>query len=386
MREIASRRSGFLPSVRPAHACAAAPATRHPMLPDTPAALVDVERMEANLRRAAAYCRAHGLAWRPHAKTHKSPALAALQVAAGAVGVTVATVLEAERMATAVDDLLLAYPPIGDAKLRRLMALPAQTRLTVGLDSREALAGLAAAAHAAERTVGVLVEVDAGMGRVGVQDPAAAVALAVEAAAARGIRYRGILFYPGHLRGGEDDRAGLGAVSRRLAGFRGALAEAGLAPEVVSGGSTPTFWSSHEVEGLTEVRPGTNLFNDRTTAAIGACAWEDCAYSVLATVVSVAVPGQAVVDAGAKALAKEEIRAPGGGYGALLDRPEVRVKALSEEHGLLDLSETDWRPAVGERVRIVPNHVCVSVNLHERLHGVRGDDVVEQWAVSARGR
>jgi D-serine deaminase-like pyridoxal phosphate-dependent protein len=165
-----------------------------------------------------------------------------------------------------------------------------------------------------------------------------------------------------------------------------ALEEAGLAPEVVSGGSTPTFWRSHDVAGLTEVRPGTSIFNDRTTAEIGACGWEENAYSVLATVVSVAVPGQAVVDAGSKALSKEEIRADTIGYGALLDRPEIVVKAVSEEHGLLDLSQTDWRPRIGERVRIVPNHVCVSVNLHERLYGVRGDAVVEVWDVAARGR
>jgi D-serine deaminase-like pyridoxal phosphate-dependent protein len=357
------------------------------MLPDTPAPLVDVDRMDANLRRAAEYCRANGLRWRPHAKTHKSSALAARQVAAGAVGVTVATVREAEVMARTVDDLLLAYPPLGAAKLARLMALPERVRLTVGLDSRVALDGLAAAARAARRTVGVLVEVDAGMGRVGVQSPRDAVELARSAAAAGGVEYRGILFYPGHLRE-EVARQGEGVrgASERLREVVDALSAAGLAPEVVSGGSTPTFGRSHEFRGVTEVRPGTSIFNDRTTAEIGACAWEECAYSVLATVVSVAVPGQAVVDAGAKALAKEELRATGGGYGALLDRPEVVVRSLSEEHGILDLGATVWRPQVGETVRIVPNHVCVSVHLHERLYGVRGDRVVAEWEVEARGR
>jgi D-serine deaminase-like pyridoxal phosphate-dependent protein len=160
----------------------------------------------------------------------------------------------------------------------------------------------------------------------------------------------------------------------------------GLRPRVVSGGSTPTFWRSHEVAGITELRPGTNIFNDRTTAEIGACAWDECAYTVLATVVSTAVAGQAVVDAGSKALAKEELRATGGGYGALLEHPEVVVKAVSEEHGLLDLSATDWRPRVGDRVRIVPNHVCVSVNLQERLWGVRGDEVAAEWEIAGRGR
>jgi D-serine deaminase-like pyridoxal phosphate-dependent protein len=195
------------------------------------------------------------------------------------------------------------------------------------------------------------------------------------------------MFYPGHVRsnvGGQDEA--IRALSDRVSSFVDALSAAGLAPEVVSGGSTPTFWRSHEVRGLTEVRPGTNIFNDRTTSEIGACGWDECAYSVLATVVSTAVPGQAVVDAGSKALAKEEIRAETVGFGALLDRPEVLVKSVSEEHGLLDLSRTEWRPRVGDRVRIVPNHVCVSVNLHERVYGVRGEQVVDAWNVAARGR
>ncbi|HST62297.1 MAG TPA: D-TA family PLP-dependent enzyme [Longimicrobium sp.] len=354
---------------------------------DTPAALVDVDRMHANLRRVAAYCREHGLAWRPHAKTHKTPELAVEQVRAGAVGVTVATPREAEVMSRVVDDLLLAYPPIGRAKLDRLMALPAGVRLTVGLDSAEALRGLAEAARAAGRPVGVLVETDAGMGRVGVQSAEDAVALARAAAEADGVEYRGILFYPGHVRERVEQQGdAIRTLSDRLGQTLEALHAAGVAPSVVSGGSTPTFWRSHEIAGLTEVRPGTSIFNDRTTSEIGACAWGECAYSVLATVVSTAVPGQAVVDAGSKALSREEIRADSTGFGALLDRPEVLVKAVSEEHGLLDLSRTDWRPRIGERVRIVPNHVCVSVNLHERLHGVRGDDVAHVWTIAARGR
>lgn len=354
---------------------------------DTPAALVDVDRMHANLRRAAAYCRQHGLAWRPHAKTHKSPALAVEQVRAGAVGVTVATPREAEVMGAVVDDLLLAYPPIGRAKLDRLMALPERVRLTVGLDSAEALRGLAEAARAAGRRVGVLVEMDAGMGRVGVQSPDDAVALARLAAEADGVEYRGIMLYAGHIRQRPEAQGDdLRTLSDRLGRMLRALDAAGVAPAVVSGGSTPTFDRSHEVAGLTEVRPGTSIFNDRTTAEIGACGWDECAYTVLATVVSTSVPGQAVVDAGSKALAREEIRADASGFGVLLDRPDVAVKALSEEHGLLDLSRTEWRPRIGDRVRIVPNHVCVSVNLQERLYGVRGDDVVDVWDVAARGR
>lgn len=354
---------------------------------DTPAAVVDVDRMTNNLRVTEEYCRARGLAWRPHTKTHKCRELGATQIAAGAHGLTVATLREAEVMARVCNDLLLAYAPVGAAKLERLFALPAHVRLSVALDSVEALAPLARAAQAAHRTVGVLVEIDAGMHRVGVPTPEAAVELARRVEQTPSAEYRGILFYPGHLRGPAQEQAeGMAALDRRVNEFVSALDGAGLRPQVVSGGSTPTFWHSHRIGALTEVRPGTNLFNDRTTAEIGACTWEECAYTVLATVVSTAVEGQAVVDAGSKALSREELRAAGGGYGALLDRPQVTLKSLSEEHGILDLSGTDWRPRVGERVRIVPNHVCVSVNLQDALYAARGDEVVDRWPVLARGR
>lgn len=354
---------------------------------ETPAALVEVDVMRVNLEKTARYCSEHGLAWRPHVKTHKTPELAAMQVAAGAIGVTVATPAEAEVMATVVDDILLAYPPLGESKLRRLMALPERIRLTVALDSAVALNELAAAAREAGRVVGVLVEVDVGMHRVGVQSPEAAAELARRSAAAEGIDFRGVMVYPGHIREHVSEQdAALEALARDVRGLIEVLESRGVAPAVVSGGSTPTLWQSHCIPGLTEIRPGTNIFNDRTTVAVGACTWDECAYSVLATVVSTSVPGQAVVDAGAKALAKEELRGHGGGYGAVLGRPEVVIKAMSEEHGLLDLGATDWRPEVGDRVRIVPNHVCVSVNLQERLLGVRGADIVEEWAVAGRRR
>jgi D-serine deaminase-like pyridoxal phosphate-dependent protein len=155
----------------------------------------------------------------------------------------------------------------------------------------------------------------------------------------------------------------------------------------VSGGSTPTIWRSHELNDVTEIRPGTYVFNDRTTAEIGACAWDDCALTVLATVVSTAVPGQAVIDAGSKALGREPIRgADAGGFGALLDRPDVLVKAMSEEHGMLDLSRVDWRPEVGETVQVVPNHVCIVVHLNDLVYGTRNGAVETSWPVAARGR
>jgi D-serine deaminase-like pyridoxal phosphate-dependent protein len=354
---------------------------------ETPAAVVDVDRVNRNLERVAAYTRSHGLGWRPHTKTHKTAALGARQRSAGAVGLTVATPREAEVMATVADDILLAYPPVGVAKIERVLALPEHVRLMVALDSVDVLRPLAAAAAERGRTVRVLVEIDAGMRRVGVTDPEAAFALAARAVELPCIAFAGILYYPGHVRDPVGDQGRpLHDLSRRVEEFVQALERGGLDPQIVSGGSTPTLWRSHEVAELTEVRPGTDVFNDRTTVLIGACGWEDCAYSVAATVVSTSIAGQVVIDAGAKALAKEEVRGAGGGYGALLDRPEVVVSSVSEEHGILDLSASDWRPRVGDRVRVVPNHVCVSVNLQERLWVAEGERLVDSWPVEARGR
>jgi D-serine deaminase-like pyridoxal phosphate-dependent protein len=353
----------------------------------TPAAVVDLDRMEANLDRMAEYARASGIGLRPHTKTHKAPEIAAQQLERGAIGLTVATLREAETMAPLGADLLLAHPPVGRPKLERLMDVARTARITVALDSHEALEGLGDATAAAGVNVGVLIEADLGMHRVGVQTPADAVALARRAAEMSNVAYKGLLFYPGHIRQRvEEQDAAIDALNRDLARYIDALCDVGLSPAIVSGGSTPAAFGSHRVEGMTEMRPGTYVYNDRTTALVDACAWDDCAYTILATIISTAVPGQAVVDAGSKSIFREELRGTDAtGLGALLDRPEVIVKGMSEEHGLLDLSQTSWRPRVGDRVRIVPNHVCVSVNLQPQIYGVRGEKVETSWAVAARG-
>lgn len=359
-------------------------ATRLPPDIETPIGTVDLQRVGANARRVAAYAASHGLAWRPHIKTHKSLEVARLQLDAGAGGLTVATLREAEVMSALTGDLLLAYPPVGAAKVERLLGLPEVVDVKVALDSADVLGPLAAAAHAAGRTVGILVELDMGLGRVGVQTPGDAVALARRAADAEGVAFRGILFYPGHIRSAvAEQEAALAAVAARLKETLEAFGDAGLEPGIVSGGSTPTLWHSHLIPGMTEIRSGSCIFFDREALDVGVATLEDLAYTVLATVVSTAVPGRAVVDAGSKALSKE---ARGGeGFGFLLDRPEVTVAALSEEHGVLDISRSGWTPAIGERVRIVPNHVCVSVNLQDSVLGMDAGGA-RILALEGRGR
>jgi D-serine deaminase-like pyridoxal phosphate-dependent protein len=320
---------------------------------ETPLPLIDLGRVRANAQRVADYCAGHGIAWRPHVKTHKSLQIASVQLAAGAAGLTVATPREAEVMATICDDILLAYPPLGPSKLDRLMALDAEVSLTVGLDSRQALDELAAAAASSGRQVGVLVEIDVGLGRMGVTTPGEAAALAAHASDMEGLHYRGIMFYPGHIRTPSlEQHEALSALGTRL---------------------------SEVIETLTII------YNDRDMLTMGVCAPEHLAYAVVGTVVSTAVPGQAVLDTGSKALAKESFRSTGGGFGFVLEHPEVLVRSLSEEHGVLDLARTDWAPAVGDQVRVIPNHVCVSVNLQDRYLVDTGSGL-EAWPIQARGR
>lgn len=354
---------------------------------ETPVPIVDLDRLTHNLDRMAAYATLHDLRLRPHVKTHKAPRIATEQLQRGAVGLTCATTRELEVMSTVCDDLLLAYPPVGAARLERLMRLTPDAQLTVAVDSADSLPALAMAAKLARRNLDVYVEVDLGMHRVGVNPATEAVALARSVQSLAPLSFAGVMFYPGHVREPVGEQgAAIAKLAADVESLIERLTDGGLPPRVVSGGSTPLAWRIHEITGVNEVRPGTYVYNDRTTAGINACDWDDCALTVLATVVSTAVPGQAVVDAGTKALGREPLRSDGEGFAALMDRPEVTVQRMSEEHGVLDLSLTDWRPRVGDRVRLVPNHVCIVVHQFDEVVGVRGDYAETVWSVEARGR
>jgi len=354
---------------------------------ETPVPLVDLDRLERNLDRMARYAAEHRLGLRPHIKTHKAVRVASEQIGRGAVGLTCATPREAEVMSAVTHDVLVAHPPVG-LKADRLARLPAEVDLMVALDSVESVETLARAARSANRPVRVLVELDLGMHRVGVPAVEQAVALAKLVQERPPLVYAGINFYPGHIRvpPSEQDRL-LERLNDALQAALRKLEAGGVAPGIVSGGSTPTAFRTHDLQGLTEFRPGTYVYQDRSSVSLGTCEHADCAFTVLATVVSTAVPGQAVVDSGSKALGREprDLDASGG-YGELLDRPEVIVKGMSEEHGILDLSRTSWKPVVGDQVRIIPNHVCIVTHLNDTIVGIRGGQVVERYSVEARGR
>jgi D-serine deaminase-like pyridoxal phosphate-dependent protein len=352
----------------------------------TPAVVVDLDVLERNIGRMAVRAREAGVRLRPHAKTHKCPEIAHLQRAAGAWGLSVAKVGEAEAFADAgFDDLFVAYPVVGEDKGRRLLALSDRARLAVGVDSVEGASTLARAFGQAGRSLDVLLKVDVGYGRVGVTpDRVAAVGRAV--AELPGLRLRGVFTHAGHgylarTKGELDEIAR--QEGERLAGAAAELRAAGLPIDEVSVGSTPTAARSMRVEGVTECRPGNYVFHDASQVALGTCGVEDCALTIVATVVSVPAAGRAVVDAGSKTLSSDPLRPVPGGYGQVLGR-SGRIEKLSEEHGVIAVREGEaFR--VGERVRILPNHACVVANLHDRLIGVSGGRVEAVLDVAARG-
>jgi D-serine deaminase-like pyridoxal phosphate-dependent protein len=349
---------------------------------DTPALVVDLDVFERNLHRVAGYARQHGLRLRPHTKTHKSIRLAQRQLQAGAIGLTVAKVSEAEVMLGAGPaDLLVAFPIIGRAKLERLMQVARRTRVTVALDS-------VFAARAAQLEIGVLAEVDVGLGRVGVAPGDALLQLAQSISKLPWLRFEGIAFYPGHIK--DMDESGQRALAQLAELLREILSDfrrVGIQAAVVSGGSTPTLFHSHELEGLTEIRPGTYVFNDINTVRSGACAMEDCAATILATVVSTARSGQMIVDGGSKTFSSDRlVNSPEPVFGHVVEAPGARFHKMNEEHGFIDLTRAGREFSVGDRIHVVPNHICVAVNLHEQVYGIRGETVEEIWKVDARGK
>jgi D-serine deaminase-like pyridoxal phosphate-dependent protein len=351
---------------------------------DTPALIVDLDIMERNLRRVADYCAAHNLRLRPHTKTHKSISIARQQLALGAAGLTVAKSGEAEVMLGAEPrDLLVAYPVIGEAKLRRLTAVAGITRVTIALDSLVAASLLSEAARGANARFGVLVEIDVGLRRVGVA-PGDALALTRAIIELPGLEWRGITFYPGHIKDQNEEK--LAELSREVSRIVGEFTDAGLVPELVSGGSTPALYHSHEIEGLNEIRPGTYVFNDLNTVASGACSLEDCAASVLVTVVSHAADDRMIVDGGSKTFSSDRLSSGGPGHGRVMEAPGAVFHKMNEEHGFIDLSQAERRFEIGEKVRIIPNHICVAVNLHEYVYGVRAGKLEEVWNVEGRGK
>lgn len=312
-----------------------------------------------------------------------------MQLEQGACGLTVAKVGEAEVMASATDaEILVAYPIFGGEKLRRLAALAKTRSILIALDDEGTAQEVSRAATAQQSSLGVLVEFDVGLGRCGLTPGAACVELATRIMELPGLKFRGLTLYPGNVWGGEPDRRRITAqVAQQVDRALRALFEARIPVEIVSGGSTPGAFFSDQIPGLTEIRPGTYVYNDLNTYYQGVCKLEDCAARVVATVVSTAVAGRAVIDAGSKTLSSDLLSAgPREGYGYVVEAPDARLFKLNEEHGYLDITSSTHQFRVGEMLTIVPNHVCTCVNMHDEVLTLRNEEVVGSWRVAARGK
>jgi len=342
---------------------------------DTPALTVDLDAVERNVARMVGYCAEHGLAHWAHVKTHKVPQLAELQLAAGATGLVCQKLGEAEVMAGAgLAPILITFPLVGEAKARRLAALAGRAPVSVGLDSDRSARDLSRALADAAASADVLIECDTGLGRTGVQSPGEAGDLAEVVDGLPGLRLAGRMTHPTRPESGPW-----------LAAARRELAARGLAAERVSGGSTPSAYATHRVEGIGEVRAGTYVYGDRACIADGTVPLADCALRILATVASRPAPGRAILDAGSKTLTNDP--GPGDGrFGLVVELPDAALEHLSEEHGHLRLPAGGAGPEVGERVTIVPNHACGAANLHDEVVAHRGGRVVAVWPIAARGR
>ena len=355
---------------------------------DTPALLIDVNVLDRNLRRMAQYCRDHNLALRPHTKTHKMREIAQLQLRHGAKGVTVAKLGEAEVMADAgMDDILIVYPLWGDNKWTRLVELAGRVKITVAVDSLAVATGISRAARVAGREIGIRAEFDTGFHRCGWQIAAESINEIQKMIALPGLRWDGILVYPGHIMGNQKMREqDIKGENETMDTLFQLLDSVSIPYPVVSGGNTPAAFVSHRFHGLTEIRPGTYVFNDRNTVDAESAQFDDCALTVLVTIVSRTTSQRAIIDAGSKTLSADRLLSgERRGFGYVVEHPELRLEELSEEHGHLSIP-VDSTIRIGDRLKVIPNHVCPCVNLHDRVYVTEGEQVVDEWKVAARGK
>ncbi len=352
---------------------------------ETPCLVVDLDILERNIERMQFHLSKNGIVCRPHVKTHKIPAIAHLQLGAGAKGITCQKLSEAEVMINAgIRDVLLAYNVIGAAKLRRLVRLARQAKITVVADSVTTVNGLASAASEAGIIQSVMVECDTGAGRAGVQTPEEAVDLATRIASSRALDFAGLMTF----KGGAPDLDHVRNSGTFFEAVVGSLSERGIESRTISAGGTvyaPLAWPDHPPYGVNECRPGVYVYNDCVKVSFGVATLEDCAMRVLATVVSRPTATRGIVDAGSKALANDGFQWVEG-FGHVIELPDARIDRLSEEHGVIERLDSRSTPAIGERVTIVPNYCNTVTNIHDVAYGIRGGDVEAVWPVAARGK
>src|SRR3954462_1931837 len=344
---------------------------------DTPAVVIDIDIVEANIKRAQEKLASHGLANRPHIKTHKIPALAKLQIDAGAIGITCQKLGEAEGMADAgvTGDILLTYHVLGAAETERLAAMIRRLkRMAVVLDNEVVARGLSEAGKRHGVAIRFLIECDTGYGPNGVQSPQGALDLARETMRLPNMQFEGLMTFPTAK---PEQRLWLERALQLLNG-------AGISVPVVSGGGSPSLKGCGDFPMLTEYRAGTYIYNDVMQVTAGAATWDDCALTVRATVVSHPTENRAVLDAGSKVMTYEQYYAKG--YGRVVEYPEAQVTGFSEEHGILDLSACANKPRIGEAISVIPNHCCVVTNMMDEVYAARKGVIEAVYPVAARGK
>jgi D-serine deaminase-like pyridoxal phosphate-dependent protein len=355
---------------------------------DTPSLVVDEGILHTNIAEMAAMAKSFGVNLRPHIKTHKTPEIAKLQIANGAIGITCAKLGEAEVMADAgITDILIAYPFIGEIKTQRLLALMEKARMIVSVDSPEAAERISSAMTKHDRTIEVYIEVNTGQDRSGLRWGDEVETLAIEIARKPGLRLAGIFSHEGHANTQPPELIESVAVEagNRIVATAEKIRAHGIEVPAVSIGSTPASAYTPTVAGITEMRPGTYVFRDTTGFRYGVHGPESCAARFLATVVSHPAADRCILDTGSKTLALDPSKGHPG-YGFIIGHPGAIIDRLSEEHGVVIIPEDDPGFTIGDRVEVIPNHVCPTVNLADELVIVRDGHVIDTWKIAARGK
>ena len=357
---------------------------------DTPCLVVHEEILEQNVNVMADYARSRGINVRPHQKTHKTAEIARMQHDAGATSATCAKLGEAEALVGAgvFDEILIANQIVGEQKVKRLLALMDRVHMIVAVDGPEVAQALSDACVAAGKTLDVIIEVNTGLNRAGLNPGEDVLTLARLLSEMPGLRLRGIMTHEGHVaqaKTAEELDAVAAKSGEALVATANLLRANGFEIDIVSAGSTPAAFSTTKVDGITEMRPGTYVFNDNTAFRIGRIGPERCALRILTTVISRPSPDRAIVDAGSKTLAMDPSPSkPGHGY--VVEYPTATIVRISEEHGVIELPEEARGLKVGDRIEIIPNHVCPTVNLQDEMFVVRDHEVVACWDIIGRGK
>lgn len=359
----------------------------HKLELDTPSLVIDWDRMQRNITNMQQVADEAGIKLRPHTKTHKTPLISHLQMNAGARGITVAKLGEAEVMnAGGVDDILIAFPLQGAPKMERLLHLAERANVRVSLDSRKVAQDISDAARARGTKIGVYVEVDVGLGRVGAAHHEGARDLVREIVELPGIDFLGIMTHAGHTYKAKtlEEVQQLGREEGEWMVETADLIRAdGIQVQEISVGSTPTARYSSQVKGVTEMRPGTYVFYDTTQVLKYACTWDDCAQTILTTVV-VKHPDRLIFDCGSKTLSSDG--APNGLYGTVKGYPHLEIWRLNEEHATVRIAGEGLLPEIGDKVEIIPNHACAVMNLHDTFVAVSKDEVIGEFEIQGRGK